>query len=561
MARTIKFKIAVGAGTLFGMLLSISIVAFVCINLLSARTESLLTANYQTIRYCNEMMHVMDEQHPSGAALQQFEKALTGQETNITEKGEAAATQKLRFYFDMLKQGDTSIAVKDTINKQLYTVFLLNQQALEQKNAKALHTSATSKLWIAILSALVIIIGFTLAINFPGYISDPIRMLTEAIHEISQKNYHKRIHLESKDEFGQMATAINEMARKLDKYESSSMSKLLFEKKRIDTIINQMEDAVFGVDANGKILFMNATAEILFNLKQDEIVGRYAPDIAVHNDLMRTILKKEGIPLRIIAAGREHFFVPQGRAVTNNELPIGEVFTLKDITTFKEQDINKTNFLATISHELKTPISSIKMSARLMNDTRIGSLNTEQQELMQSINGDAERLLRLTAELLNMTQLETGNIQLKITQTDSRKIVQHAREAVQMQLQEKKIRLQIHCPDTPLYVQADAEKTEWVLVNLLTNAIRYSATGETILLSIVARDTTVVFSVKDHGTGILPIHLPHIFDRYYKVQMDSTGTGLGLAISKEFIEAQGGKIMVESTPSEGSIFSFALNIA
>lgn len=560
MARTIKFKIAVGAGTLFGMLLIISIVAFVCINLLSARTEALLTANYQTIRYCNEMMHVMDDPHPSGKALQQFEQALTGQETNITEKGEAAATQKLRFYFDRLKQGDSTAAIKDTINKQLYKVFLLNQQALEQKNAKALHTSATSKLWIAILSALVIIIGFTLAINFPGYISDPIRMLTEAIHEISQKNYHKRIHIESKDEFGQMATAINDMARQLDEYESSSMSKLMFEKKRIDTIINQMDDAVFGLDANGKILFMNAAAEMLFNLKQYEIVGRYAPDIALYNDLMRTILKKEELPLKIIAAGKEHFFVPQGRAVTNNELPIGEVFTLKDITTFKERDINKTNLLATISHELKTPISSIKMSARLMNDTRIGSLNTEQQELMQSINGDAERLLRLTAELLNMTQLETGNIQLKITRTGSLNIAYHAREAVQMQLQEKKIQLQTHYPDSPLYVLADAEKTEWVLVNFLTNAIKFSATGATIQLSVVAHDTTVIFSVKDHGAGIPPVHLPHIFDRYYKVDNDSTGTGLGLAISKEFIEAQGGKIMVESTAFEGSIFSFALNM-
>ena len=212
-----------------------------------------------------------------------------------------------------------------------------------------------------------------------------------------------------------MVDAFNAMAKQLDQYEISNLAKILFEKKRIETIVNQMDDAVFGLDANGKILFINGAAEMLFHLRADEIVGKYAPDIALYNDLLRTILQKNNTaPLKIIADNKEHFFSADTRLVEKEGEPLSEVFTLRDITSFKELDISNTNLLATISHELKTPISSIKMSAKLLNDERVGSLNGEQQELMQSINSDTERLLRLTGELLNVTQLETGNIQIRL---------------------------------------------------------------------------------------------------------------------------------------------------
>ena len=180
MARTIKQKIGLGTGALFAMLLAISIVAFVFINLLSARTENLLAENYKTIRYCNEMMHAMDGLDNGPQALDRFEAALAAQESNITERGEAVATQKLRFYFELLKKGDTGVAVKDTINAQLYRISILNQHALEQKNKLALKTSEIAKVAIAFLSVLVVIIGLTLTVNFPGYIANPIRLLSRS---------------------------------------------------------------------------------------------------------------------------------------------------------------------------------------------------------------------------------------------------------------------------------------------------------------------------------------------------------------------------------------------
>jgi len=401
-------------------------------------------------------------------------------------------------------------------------------------------------------------------LNFPGYIANPVRLLTEGIKEIAQKNYGKRIYLDNKDEFGEMADAFNLMAKKLYEYEHSNLSKLLFEKKRVETIINQMEDAVIGVDANNKILFINHKAEGLFNLKEAEITGKYAPDVALHNDLLRTVLQKDAKrpPLKIIVEGKESYFSVDYRTVFSEGTNIGEVLTLKDITSFKELDISKTNLLATISHELKTPISSIKMSTKLINDMRIGALNGEQKELINNIDEDADRLLRITGELLNMTQIETGNIQLKLQKVPPKQIVDDAVRAVQVQAEQKNIKLQVDCPENLAPVNADADKTSMVLINFLTNAIKYTPEQGQIMIKTQPQNNGIRFSVQDFGRGIEEKYLSRIFDRYFKVPggIEKSSTGLGLAISKEFIDAQGGQIEVASEYGKGSTFSFLLPV-
>ena len=564
MAVSIKSKIAAGIGVLFALLLTVSIMAIVFINLLSSKTEKLLTANYNTIRYCSEMSDAIDEIDSSTTALAKFETNLKAQENNITEPGEAEATKELRYYFEAIKKGDRNPGTYHKINKQIYDIYLLNQKALEQKNANALATAANAKLWLTMLTTILILISFSLVVNFPGYIANPIRLLTEGIKAIAQKNYDQRIYIDNKDEFGEMADAFNLMAKKLYEYEHSNLSKIMFEKKRVETIINQMEDAVIGLDANNKVLFINHKAEELFNLKETEITGKYAPDVALHNDLLRTVLQKNAKrqPLKIIVDKKESYFSVDYRTVYNDGINIGEVFSLRDITSFKELDISKTNLLATISHELKTPISAIKMSTRLINDNRVGGLNTEQKELITNIDEDADRLLRITGELLNMTQIETGNIQLKLQKVNPKDIITNSAHAVQVQAEQKKIKLDIDYPDNLPQVIADEDKTSWVLINLLTNAIKYSPEETSVIIKVFLKNNQVYFSVQDFGIGIEEKYLSRIFDRYFKVPggLEKSSTGLGLAISKEFIDAEAGQIEVSSEYGKGSTFSFSLPI-
>lgn len=178
---------------------------------------------------------------------------------------------------------------------------------------------------------------------------------------------------------------------------------------------------------------------------------------------------------------------------------------------------------------------------------------------MDSIRDDSNRLLKITSELLNMSQVETGNIQLNIQQSNPERILQYAMEAVKTQADQKQIHLEtITLPELPL-VKADTEKTAWVLINFLTNAIRYSTEDSKIEVSIKRENDTVRFSVKDEGKGIDSRYRDKIFDRYFQIPGSSkTGTGLGLAISKEFIEAQGGQIGLESEVGMGSTFYFCL---
>lgn len=563
MLRTIKSKIAVGIGALFVLLLTISVVAFIYINRLSHRTENLLTANYKTIQYCNRMMHAINTMHLDSQKINAFETNLQLQEKNVTEPGEAKATQQLRVYFEIAKRQKPDSNIIDSINKQLYDIALLNQAALEQKNTQALKTAENAKIVISILAALLVLISFSFVVNFPGYIASPVKLLTEGIKEIAQKNYGKRIYLDNKDEFGEMATAFNRMAEKLYEYENSNINQVMFEKQRVETIINQMSDAVIGLDAKSKLLFINNTAQQLLNLKVSEVKGKYAPDIALRNDLFRFILQKDSKaePLKIVLDGKENYFSIDNKTVMSDEKVIGEVFMLKNITQFKELDISKTNLLATISHELKTPISSIKMSAKLISDERVGTLTSDQKDLVANINEDAERLLKLTGELLNMTQIETGNIQLKLQKVNPLDILHNALNAVQVQASQKQIKFETRQDENLPAVVADADKTSWVLINLLTNAIKYSAPSTPVFININRADNTVKFAIKDAGPGIDEKYVGKIFERYFKVpESEQTGTGLGLAISKEFIEAQGGKINFSNSPEKGAIFSFELPI-
>jgi signal transduction histidine kinase len=200
------------------------------------------------------------------------------------------------------------------------------------------------------------------------------------------------------------------------------------------------------------------------------------------------------------------------------------------------------------------------MSAQLLDDERIGQLGHEQKELLHSIRDDADRLLKITGELLNMSQVETGNIQLKLQTSFPKSIVDQAIQAVNLQAQQKNVSIKTNIDHELPNISADMEKSAWVLINFLTNAIKFSSEGNEVLVSVTKNGQSVRFSVLDHGRGIEEKYLPKIFDRYFKVPgtHERSGTGLGLAISKEFIEAQGGQIWVESKLGEGSIFGFSL---
>ena len=236
---------------------------------------------------------------------------------------------------------------------------------------------------------------------------------------------------------------------------------------------------------------------------------------------------------------------------------------LKNITEFHKLDVAKTTFISTISHELKTPISAILMSQQLLADNRMGELNEEQKELSDSIRENGERLLSITGELLNMTQVESGVLQLKPHITKPIELIDYAIKANQVQADKFHINIEVDYPKekiSKLYV--DSEKIAWVLTNLLSNAIRYSSENDRVIIGALQQDEHhVIIYVKDFGRGIDPRYHESIFERYFRVPGTKIqGSGLGLSISRDFVEAHHGTLMVESELGKGSKFIVTLPV-
>ncbi|HEX4849291.1 MAG TPA: histidine kinase dimerization/phospho-acceptor domain-containing protein, partial [Puia sp.] len=539
MSMRLKTKLSLGLIFLFTVILSFGILGLININLLSRDANLVLKNNHESLVYANNMLKALEVIRIKKDADSVFEENLKKQENNITEVGEKEATQELRKNFNELLANPADSTNYPEIRQSIIQIQDLNEMAILRKNAVAQKTAENAKMWLTVIFTILTLVAFTFIFNLPGIISKPISTLSEGISEIANKNYKKRIFLQQEDEFGDLANSFNVMAAKLDEYENSNLSKIKFEKSRIETIINQMRDGIIGLDDKKNILFLNAVAEKLLGLKEADIIGKYAPDIALKNDLMRTLLVEEEDKkdLKIYAENKESFFNKDTLKVTNNDQVVGLVIVLRNITPFHELIEAKTNFIATVSHELKTPISSIKMSAQLLNDNRVGELNNEQEELVQSIRDDSERLLKITGELLNISQAETGQIQLNVHAVDPKKIISNAVEAMKKQALQKNIALELVIPDQLPMVEADDEKTGWVLTNFLSNAIRYSYEQSKVVVSAEVLDGVVQISVADSGQGIPAAYTDKIFNRYFRVPgTKKEGTGLGLAISKDFIE-------------------------
>jgi PAS domain S-box-containing protein len=568
----IKTKLNLGVGLLFLLILVLAIVSTYSIFSIKKDTQNILKANYNSLEYSRNMLLSLDNMLLSEQnAISTFEINLKNQLKNITEKNESQATEELRLDFNILKKSRTSEELKAQIRHTIFEIMKLNMNAIKVKSDIAENTAQTANLWIAVVGTLCFLIAFNLLINLPNNIAQPITELTASIQEIANKNYSERVRFLHHNEFGDLAKSFNTMAEKLQEYHNSNVFKLQFEKKRLETLINNMHDPIIGLDNQGVVLFINDQALKIIGLQQKDVVGKSTSILALTNDLMRSLIiedfENSKNPLKIFADAKESYFekeivnitiIPTGEEQSMN---IGNVIILRNITVFKELDFAKTNFIATVSHELKTPISSIKMSLQLLENKKTGVINAEQKELIESIKDDSQRLLKITGELLELSQVETGKIQLNIEKSNPYDIVRYAIEAVKVKADQKDIEISIDAEVNLPNIKADAEKTSWVLINFLTNAITYSSENSKIIVQLKQNNKQIIIQVIDTGKGIDSHYKNKVFDKYFKIPgSNKSGTGLGLAISKEFIEAQNGIIGVESELGLGSTFYIGLNI-
>ena len=567
----IKTKLTLGVGLLFLMIVLLSVVSAINIYKQKSDTEKILIANYNSLEYSKNMMLALDKISEDSTQIEIFKNNLVLESKNITEIGEDDAYQSLSSHFKNFLSNPDSASEK-LIRNDLVELMRLNMSAIVQKSDTAIATSQTATTWVISLGSVCFIIAFTLLFNLPGNIARPIRELTESIKQIANKNYHERVHFQGSAEFEGLANSFNSMAEKLEEYQSSNLSKQLLDKKRVETLIANMHDPVIGLDENNFINFINEEALKISGLHREDILKRSAAEVAVNNDLLRELLRnaasndRTDFPIKIFADQKESYF--EQEIIPINFIPTGEtekkeagkVILLRNVTAHKELDFAKTNFIATVSHELKTPISSMKMGTQLLKNEKFGTLNEQQKELLKSIDEDGDRLLNITGELLNLSQAESGNIRLNIQDCSVSELIKKAVSNNLVVAENKEIQLETEINTAEnATIKADLDKTVWVLNNFLTNANKHSEVGQKILIRTENSSTRIKFSVQDMGKGIDSKYHSKVFDRYFQIPEDlQNGTGLGLAISKNFIEKQGGEIGVHSRKDKGSTFDFKL---
>ena len=457
----------------------------------------------------------------------------------------------------------------------LLTLSVVNLQLLtatEPDSPAAMPALERALLWISVTGGICVLTGLVLLFWLPRSISKPILELKQGILEIANHNYEKRLDMKNSEEFREVADSFNRMAERLTEYRASTLADILSAKKFLEAIVNSINEPIIGLNTEREILFINNEALNVLNLKRENVIRRSAEELSLKNDLLRRLIrelvspgdKKE--PLKIYADNKESYFkaayIPINNTNADKDEPhkLGDVILLKNITEFKELDSAKTTFISTISHELKTPISAIMMSLQLLEDKRVGMLNEEQEQLSKSIKDSSQRLLEITGELLNMTQVEAGKLQMMPKITKPIELIEYAIKANQVQADKFNIQIEVEYPEEKIgKLFVDSEKIAWVLTNLLSNAIRYSRENGRVVIGAQQEGDQIELYVQDFGKGIDPRYHQSIFDRYFRVPGTKVqGSGLGLSISKDFVEAHGGTLTVESELGKGSRFVIRL---
>ena len=613
--KKLKTKILLGLFLLLFVILLLSLTGIVSIYYLSQDSKAIIKDNNASVEYATNMLDAIGDIFTSQLFLLEgkwqnskdidllrnsvnrgkeiFSKNLELQKTNITEISEDKLVNKVivsytRFisFIDSLNLRNDFYTTRLNEFKERYIdaslsikeIYKLNISAIYWKNRIANKTADNVSLYMAVAAAASILLTIIFIIYFPSYISSPISELTKKIEDISNKKYDQRISIQSNDELKTLAAAFNKMALSLKEYEAQHIDELLTEKRRMETLVTNLHDGTLLLDKDFNILLANDKICELTGLKKNELLGRQITNLKTYNPIVAQInslvlekgqaLTKEKIkPVSMIIADQIEYYQilfldinKKSRTESKNELS-GYILLIQNITKYEERDLAKTNLIATISHELKTPLSSINLSIKLLEDNRIGILNEEQTGLIESIKLHSGRILNLINEVLDFTQAETGHIKLKIKSSNVNDIVELSTFAILMMLNEKEIDLELSVQENLPNVKCDLEKTVWVVVNLLSNSIRYSSQKGKITIEAKEENMFVIISVKDEGPGISEEEQKRIFEKYVKSKTDpAKGTGLGLAIAKEFVEVQGGIIGVESIPGSGSKFYFSLPI-
>ncbi len=601
----LRQKLSLGFGGLLLIGLIIGAQTLIHLTRLGESIDVILRENYRSVIASQEMKEalermdsgilfiLLDEKERGIDLIQKneavFQKALRVELNNITLPGEGEKAHRIQDLFkkyqvtlnEILGSKASANRKRDTYFKELMPLFLqiketadevlqMNQKNMSDANDRARSSAASAKrrMYILLLAGLVVAAGFVL---FTGrWILRPIHRLIRSAEEIKQGNLELVVQSNSRDEIGQLSEAFNEMASALRESRRSDQSKLMRIQRATEQTFNSLPDAVAIIDPGGKVDVATESARNVFGFKPDEQVRAlpYRWTAEIFEEALRTgrmtVPKGEQSIVQYFVDGQEHYFRPEAIPILDHNMqPAGIVLVLRDVTQEREQEELKRGVLSTVSHQLRSPLTSVRMAIHLLLEEKVGSLTPKQAELLVAAREDSDRLHSILSNLLDITRIESGKVEMNLRKVSSHTMVFEALEPFQMDFKDRGVTLGTELPDDLPEVWADTARMSHVFANLLSNALRYTPPGGKVAVLARADEEWVHFSVSDTGRGIPSEYLVRIFEQFFRVpdQGSETGAGLGLAIVKEIVEAHGGTVKVESRLGEGSTFTFTLKRA
>jgi two-component system, NtrC family, sensor histidine kinase KinB len=336
------------------------------------------------------------------------------------------------------------------------------------------------------------------------------------------------------------------------------------------SVIESLPDAVAIANASGVIELSNTTAQRMFGLYPDVNLTTRRDDLLRHEFFSAVLLEQSseqiGIPnaLQVFKDGEEHFFLPRSTPIFDEDRKIiGVAIVLADVTRMKRVAELELEPMAVVSHEMKTPLTSVRMALHMVLDERLGTLNPKQMELLSTARDDSERLNKIIGSVLDMGRREAGRAPVQLQSCSPQSLVSQAVDAFSTAYRSGGVELVSSVPDDIPDVSADASQISHVFGNLLSNALKFSRSGGKVSIVVEADGDGVKFTVQDQGIGIPDDQLPHVFEKFFRAESETKaeGAGLGLAIAKDIVEAHGGRIWAESIIGQGSQFHFILRAA
>ncbi|NTV02016.1 MAG: HAMP domain-containing protein [Chlorobiaceae bacterium] len=600
---SLRHKLALGFGSLLAVIAVMALLTVQQIDRLGNAVDDILKQNYRSVTASQSMKEALEKMdsdilfsftgrheaslHNISESERKFREALSVELGNITLPGEKEKAERISELFDRYSMAMHSImdgSVTPQKRRETYFTTLLpllteigmlaqqildmNQANMDKANeaARVMASSAHNRILVAIIACAAVTIIFSYQSR--RWILNPIRRLINSANEIRNGNLELVIEQESNDEIGQLSEAFNEMAATLRNARRRDDENLYRTRRATQEVMNILPTPIAIFDREGRVEVATQSAARIFGLKPGTGAG------CLDYPWLPGLLQRAAIDGRAVESGengyiqkfidnREYFFMPA--AVPIPPLPdadgsTGTVLLLYDMTQVHEQKELKRDVVATVSHQLRTPLTSMRMAIHLLLEQRIGPLNDKQRELLRAAGEESDRLADILDDLLDLNRIESGRGRLKRQQCQPEALISAGIEHFIPEAKAKGIGLIVDVPSELPTVTADTASIGYVFTNLLSNALRYSHEGGRITVRAEAELSGIRFSVEDTGEGIPPEHLKRIFDQFYRVpgQDEKSGIGLGLSIVREIVKAHGGTVGVESTRGKGSVFHFTL---